>query len=654
MKNMKIFIYPINFLLTVLMLAISTLAVGQEQKYFESDVETMKKPWTNLDFYNDPDNFQFAIVSDNTGGMRPGIFEKGVEKLNMMMPEFVLSVGDLIQGYTQDTTQIKKEWEDFEQKVEPLKMPFFYLPGNHDITNDVMQKAWESRYGRRYYKFVYKNVLFVLLDTNDDDDNNLTMEQSNFAIEAINEHPDVRWTFVLMHHPIWKYNTGGRFEKIEAALGGRKHTVLAGHEHRYQYIKRKNSNYYVLGTTGGGTALRGNRFGEFDHIVWVTMADQGPVMANLKLDGILSHDITNEKTAVMARSMLANTNFKHLMLTNQGEDFTDGTAYMRFQNTADVALQVELSFYHHHQVDIEPSKKNIVVGPGEEKIMEIAMNAQSAVKYRELGLAQYYWRLSYPGVEYEDFYLDGNADFPIESSTPDYYQPQTAQFVDNAAIKFNYPFKSLNTQVRIDGKNMDSKAFSKDIQITETTDIEVRLKNSKNQFTAPATKKYEKIDFIKGKKIRRAQPGLDYAYYEGKWDGIPDFGVMSPLQKGVANDFLVGDIAVRKDLFGIRYSGYIDIPEDGMYYFQIKADDAGVLKINDKIICIDGTSEVLNYPNIANSGATALRQGMHPVEIDFVESHGGERLRLYYKESEESSWNFMVLDDFFKTTSRKK
>ena len=133
---------------------------------FNSDVETNLKPWTDLDFYNDPSNFQFALVSDNTGSMRPGIFEKGIEKLNLMLPEFVLSVGDLIQGYTQDTAQIRAEWADFSQKIDKLKVPFFYLPGNHDITNLVMQKEWEDRFGRRYYSFTYKDVLFIILDSN--------------------------------------------------------------------------------------------------------------------------------------------------------------------------------------------------------------------------------------------------------------------------------------------------------------------------------------------------------------------------------------------------------------------------------------------------------------------------------------------------------
>ena len=34
------------------------------------------KPWTDVNLLNDPDNFQFAIISDRTGGMRDGVLKK--------------------------------------------------------------------------------------------------------------------------------------------------------------------------------------------------------------------------------------------------------------------------------------------------------------------------------------------------------------------------------------------------------------------------------------------------------------------------------------------------------------------------------------------------------------------------------------------------
>src|SRR6476619_5408301 len=56
-----------------------------------------KNPWTSLTPNTTADQFQFAIVSDRTGGHRAGVFSKAVQQVNLLQPEFVMSVGDLIE-----------------------------------------------------------------------------------------------------------------------------------------------------------------------------------------------------------------------------------------------------------------------------------------------------------------------------------------------------------------------------------------------------------------------------------------------------------------------------------------------------------------------------------------------------------------------------
>ena len=169
-----------------------------QAQVFKSDANLTKKPWTNLHFKNDPNNFQFIILSDRNGGSRPGVFEDAIQKINLMQPEFVLSVGDLIAGYSTDTATIDRQWKEVNGMIAKLQMPFFYLPGNHDITNKIMEKEWEKRFGNRYYSFNYKNTLFIILDSNDDDDYNLTRQQTDFVLKTLKDNEQARWTFILM------------------------------------------------------------------------------------------------------------------------------------------------------------------------------------------------------------------------------------------------------------------------------------------------------------------------------------------------------------------------------------------------------------------------------------------------------------------------
>ena len=64
-----------------------------------------------------------------------------------------MSVGDLIEGGSEDREIVDAEWEEFVSFVEALEMPFFYVPGNHDISNQVMADVWQERFGRSYYSF---------------------------------------------------------------------------------------------------------------------------------------------------------------------------------------------------------------------------------------------------------------------------------------------------------------------------------------------------------------------------------------------------------------------------------------------------------------------------------------------------------------------
>jgi hypothetical protein len=265
-----------------------------------------RNPWNHLKLNNAASTFRFAVVSDRTGGARPGVFERAVEQLNWLQPEFVVCVGDLIQGNTEDVKKAGRQWQEFRGLVGRLEMPFFYLPGNHDLGNRALENLWRAQLGRRYYHFVYKDVLFLMLDTEDPPGRNTThfgTDQLRYARNVLAAERQARWTFVLLHRPVWTYPDAAKtgWPEIERALAGRPYTVLAGHKHRYQRFVRNGRHYYILATTGGHSRLRGPAHGEFDHILWVTMKREGPVLANLLVDGIYPEDVAGDRRLKKAR-----------------------------------------------------------------------------------------------------------------------------------------------------------------------------------------------------------------------------------------------------------------------------------------------------------------------------------------------------------------
>jgi len=257
-------------------------------------------PFTRLDRAKSQAEFRFAVVSDRTGGHRPKIFSQTMERINQMQPDFVMSVGDLIEGYTEKPEVIDQQWREFQSYVNTLEMPFFYVPGNHDITNKTMMGEYRKRFGKAFYSFRVGSALFLGLSSEDPPGSNAIGEdQLAMVRKAVEESTGASWTFVFLHKPLWAMDGGKNngWLKVEELLKDRKYTVFCGHEHRYQKFVRNGMNYYQLATTGGGSRLRGVDYGEFDQIVWVTHSAKGPSLANVLVDGILPEDLHTPSSA---------------------------------------------------------------------------------------------------------------------------------------------------------------------------------------------------------------------------------------------------------------------------------------------------------------------------------------------------------------------
>lgn len=289
---------------------------------FEHDVTSDPTPWSSEAFNNADNKFTFAIISDLYGGERAGVFEVAVEQLNLLQPEFILSVGDLIDGGTEDREQLTKEWEHFDRRVNKAQAPFFHLGGNHDLTNVVMREVWQERYGPRYYHFVYKDVLFLMMDSEDYDQDRMQQiylarakaielldgpkpeladtslyfrmeerrtgelndDQIDYFKKVLNENKDVRWTFLLMHKPVWMREDAHGLQQIEAAMAERPYTVINGHFHSFSHRTLNDRDYMILGTTSGSQNPKDEN--SFDHLTLVTMTDK-PNISHLKMEGLL-------------------------------------------------------------------------------------------------------------------------------------------------------------------------------------------------------------------------------------------------------------------------------------------------------------------------------------------------------------------------------
>jgi 3',5'-cyclic AMP phosphodiesterase CpdA len=285
----------------------AVLVVGLGEPSSAPSVQTAIRepplPWTDKPLANQPGTFHFAIIADLTAGERPGVFERAVTTLNLLQPELVMSIGDFVQGYAPTARQFDPQWKSFRDRLDKLQMRFFFVPGNHDIggpSPKVARKVYAEKIGPTYYHFVYRDVLFLCLDSEmlaePEPFGDEAARQMDYIARTLEANADARWTFVFLHRPLWAPIAAGQWGEVQKLLAGRKHTVFAGHIHRYTKCVRNGQSYITLATTGGGSGPAGVlKTGRFDEVAWVTVTPQGPVIANVLVDGVLDENVLTEE-----------------------------------------------------------------------------------------------------------------------------------------------------------------------------------------------------------------------------------------------------------------------------------------------------------------------------------------------------------------------
>jgi hypothetical protein len=259
----------------------------------------------NFDFaqYKGPDRpepkdeFRFVMVGDRNGGRVPGLMPQAFREINNLYPDFVICVGDLIDGPTNVPEKIGQFWKEFDDEVALLKSPFVYLPGNHDIWNGTSKGIYEERYGPTYRSFNYRGLHFITLDTEEMDStgrkiDRITGKQLEWLKEDLERNKHARRILVFLHKPIW---LSGGLAEAEKLWHGLPVHVFAGHDHRYSYQEIEGVPHVILGAVAGGMGEQGEALGRFRHYVLATVRDDDLRLALIRLGGVLPPETVLEQ-----------------------------------------------------------------------------------------------------------------------------------------------------------------------------------------------------------------------------------------------------------------------------------------------------------------------------------------------------------------------
>jgi alpha-L-fucosidase len=220
--------------------------------------------------------------------------------------------------------------------------------------------------------------------------------------------------------------------------------------------------------------------------------------------------------------------------------------------------------------------------------------------------------------------VKGNADV---NDPPDILSEYTL-FVDTCKVIIQSDRENVELRYTLDGTTPHPGSALADgpIQLTGTTAVTGRIFRNGRPVSGPVQKTFTRVKPEPAVPVVHFKPGIQYAYFEGDWDIIPDFRKLQPARKGILPNFSFTP-RTQDEYFGFQYSGFIQIPKDGVYAFYTDSDDGSRLYIgNELVVDNDGLHGMQE-----KEGVIALAAGMHPIRVTFFEKTGGDDLKVYFK-----------------------
>jgi DNA repair exonuclease SbcCD nuclease subunit len=195
---------------------------------------------------------------------------KAVEMINARHPDAVVLSGDIGES--------REQWERARAILKDLKAHLYYVPGNHDVHSDDVERYREV-FGKDYYRFSVKNVDFIVIDSEllgnfdkyeskspppltahteteshtmvawleqqasqkDQRDSRITIGVQHIPIYHDNGFPDPK--------PYWIISDPYRAEEMELLRKLRIKDMLVGHWHVGRVFQREGITWHVAPAT---------------------------------------------------------------------------------------------------------------------------------------------------------------------------------------------------------------------------------------------------------------------------------------------------------------------------------------------------------------------------------------------------------------------
>lgn len=193
-------------------------------------------------------------------------------------------------------------------------------------------------------------------------------------------------------------------------------------------------------------------------------------------------------------------------------------------------------------------------------------------------------------------------------------------FVDKSKLEIKCALKDVAVHYTTDGSEptLNSPLYSSPIEVTEDTKFKFRAFRPNGTSGRIYETEYVKEEMTPAcETVKDVEDGLMTSLYDFDGSKCADIN-KDKLIKTYVTDRLKYP-AEKTGNLAVVFSGYINIPSDGIYTFNLLSDDGSIMKINDEVVI---ENDGLHSP-ADKTAQKALSKGLHKLEVSYFDYYGG-------------------------------
>lgn len=566
--------------------------------------------------------FTFAVLGDTEA--RPHVNSRLSKQIWSERPNFMLNVGDLTDGGMQHH---KFEWNyEYFAGMTQLnsRVPVFPVPGNGEA-----DLYWYNQYHKlpepeAYYSFRFGNAEFFMLDSNQRREQFAPGGEQYEWLEKALKESDATWKFAAHHHPTYtmEENDYGNSWEEPTTLGDLDarqilplyeglgiDMVFFGHIHSYErtlpirsgMIDVQNGVVHLLAGGGGGNledfaptrSWFTNKVYRGHHYALIDIHDQRLTLTMFDTEGRMRDRMEIRKDQPKS---------PHEVSISEYDEFVTKPQRIMLSTASDADIHYTLDGTYPTQSSPKYTEPFKVDRP----MLLTAASFQDNIRLSTVSRARF-----------------------VRPEAPTFIE-QGGLFTEHATLAFETTAENApKIRYTLDGTEptLNSPSYNTPVQLEESTTVKASYFWPSGLSSDVSQEVYTKASFRVPVTDKDVKTGLQFAYYQGLWPLLPDFDELEPINEGTAEEIDVFSIRQRDDHFGVVYTGYLDVPADGIYTMYLASDDGSKLYIGtDCVVDNDGQH------GVAEKGSeVALKAGLHPIRIEYFEHGGGESLSFSYE-----------------------